>query len=30
MLADLQRGGNLDAAIIGRVEDRGDFPIELV
>jgi selenide,water dikinase len=30
MLADLQQGGNLDAAIIGRVEDRGDFPIELV
>jgi selenide, water dikinase len=30
ILADLQQGGNLDAAIIGRVEDRGDFPIELV
>jgi selenide, water dikinase len=30
MLADLQQGGNLDAAMIGRVEDRGYFPIELV
>jgi selenide,water dikinase len=30
LLADLQQGGNLDAAIVGRVEERRDFLIELV
>jgi selenide,water dikinase len=30
LLADLQRAGNLDAEIIGRVTEKGDFPIEIV
>jgi len=30
LLAELQQGGNLDAAIVGRVEQQGDFLIELV
>ncbi len=30
LLADLQQGGNLDAAIIGRVQEQRDFLIELV
>lgn len=30
LLADLQQSGNLDAAIVGRVEERRDFLIELV
>ena len=30
LLADLQQGGNLDAAIVGRVEERRDYLIELV
>jgi selenide, water dikinase len=30
LLADLQQGGNLDAAIVGRVEEQRDFLIELV
>jgi selenide, water dikinase len=30
LLGDLQRAGNLDAAIIGRAEKPGDTPIELV
>ena len=30
LLADLQQSGNLDAAIVGRVEKQGDFLIELV
>ena len=30
LLAELQQAGNLDAAIVGRVEKQGDFPIELV
>ena len=29
LLSDLQRGGNIDAAIIGRVILRGDFAIEV-
>jgi selenide,water dikinase len=30
LLADLQQSGNLDAAIVGRVEEQRDFLIELV
>ena len=30
LLADLQKAGNADAEIIGRVTERGEFPIELV
>jgi selenide, water dikinase len=30
LLADLQAAGNIDAAIVGRVEPRGDFPLEIV
>jgi selenide,water dikinase len=30
LLAELQQGGNLDAAIVGRVEQQGDFLIEIV
>jgi selenide,water dikinase len=30
LLAELQQGGNLDAAIVGRVEQPGDFLIEIV
>jgi hypothetical protein len=30
LLAELQNSGNLDAAIIGRVEQQRDFLIELV
>jgi selenide, water dikinase len=30
LLAELQQGGNLDAAIVGRVEPQGDFLIEIV
>ena len=29
LLADLQAAGNMDAAIVGRVEPRGDFPLEI-
>jgi selenide, water dikinase len=30
LLADLQAAGNMDAAIVGRVEPRGAFPLEIV
>ncbi len=30
LLAELQQGGNLDAAIVGRVQQPGDFLIEIV
>jgi selenide,water dikinase len=30
LLADLQSGGNLEAEIVGRVESKSDYPIELV
>jgi selenide, water dikinase len=30
LLAELQQGGNLDAEIVGRVEERSEFLIELV
>jgi selenide,water dikinase len=30
LLANLQAAGNMDAAIVGRVETRGDFPLEIV
>jgi selenide, water dikinase len=30
LLAELQQGGNLDAAIVGRVQPEGDFLIEIV
>jgi len=30
LLADLQQGGNTDAAIVGRARKQGDFLIELV
>jgi hypothetical protein len=29
LLADLQAGGNMDAAIVGRVDPRGEFLIEV-
>jgi hypothetical protein len=30
LLTDLHEIGNTDAAIVGRAEARGDFPIEIV